>query len=104
MSEPLNSYEPAIPLLVDGMIDDATFTQLLADLANFASEITVRQKTGATTLANEGSLSLEDAGSRLRAGQTAAIQITYNFDRSEWTDTIMRLPTGYRVVRCRHEP
>lgn len=31
-----------------------------------------------------------------------AIQIHYRYDGYDWTDTLMHLPAGIRLVRCRH--
>ncbi len=103
MSQPQFSDGPPVPLLTEGTIDTATLRQLGADLGRAAEVLNVREKSAATAYAEAGELALEDALERLTNGVARAVQIRYRYDGFEWTDTILAVPAGFRVIRCRHE-
>lgn len=94
---------PPVPLLVEGVLDAATLRQLFADLAAAASQLTVREKGDARTYSGVADVTLAAAFDRLDRGETRAVQIRYHFDGHEWTDTVISLPTGFRVIRCQHD-
>ena len=104
MSQPKFEDGPPVPLMVEGLIDAAMLHQLFVDLAGNATIISVREKGTPTSYAPAEELSASAAMERLLAGTTRAVQIRYQFDGHEWTDTIMLIGTGFRVVRCRHDP
>jgi hypothetical protein len=104
MSQPQFDDGPPVPLMVDGMVDTATLRQLFADLATSAAILGVREKGGPTAYASADEPTAEAARDCLLSGAARAVQVRYRFADSEWTDTILALPGGFRVVRCRHEP
>lgn len=103
MIQPTFTEGPPVPMMVEGDIDAATLRQLFADLLASATILVVREKGApqAYTLAEE--LTSDVALSRLISGDARAVQIRYRFDGHEWTDTILSMRGGFRVVRCRHE-
>jgi hypothetical protein len=103
MNQPTFSDGPPVPLMVEGLIDPPTLTRLFADLEAAATGITVREKGGPGEYAGASEISPSEARDRLLNRVTRAVQIRYQFDGHEWTDTVMALPGGFRVVRCRHE-
>ncbi len=103
MTQPTFPDGPPVPLLVDGVIDAATLRQLFADLAASATVLGVREKSNPTADMNAEELNLDAAQVRLLSGAARAVQVRYQFASHEWTDTIMSVPSGFRVVRCRYE-
>jgi hypothetical protein len=103
MSQPQFDEGPPVPLLVEGVIDAATLQRLFADLSAASTILGVRDKSGATDYASADESSLEFARERLLSGRTRAVQVRYRFADVEWSDTILALADGFRVVRCRHD-
>jgi hypothetical protein len=104
MSQPQFDDGPPVPLMVDGTIDAATLRQLFSDLAAAATILGVREKGGPTVCASAEEPPAEVARDRLLSGAARAVQVRYRFADSEWSDTILSLFNGFRVVRCRHDP
>lgn len=104
MPQPTFTEGPPVPLMVEGLIDAATLRQLFADLAAHASVSDVREKGGPTAYTLADQQPSEVALERLLSGAARAVQVRYRFADYEWTDTVLGLPTGFRVVRCRHDP
>jgi hypothetical protein len=94
---------PPVPLMTEGIIDAAMVRQLGSDLAAAAAVTGVREKAAPGAHAGLDDLPLVTAIDRLLKGAARAIQVRYRYDAREWTDTIMAVPGGFRVVRCRHE-
>lgn len=103
MSEPTIADGPPVPLMVEGLIDAATLRQLFTDLLTAATVTDVREKGDPRGYVLPTELTPELAQDRLLSGLTRAVQVRYRYDGHEWTDTILGMPTGYRVVRCRHD-
>jgi hypothetical protein len=103
MSQPQFSDGPPVPLMVEGVIDPMTLAQLFADLAAFATVLSVRDKGDPRCCSGEDPLSPDAALERLLTGSARAVQVRYRFDGYEWADTILAVPTGFRVVRARYE-
>ena len=103
MMQPTFTEGPPVPLMVDGVIDATTLRQLFADLATSATVIGVREKSGSTTYTSADEPTPDAALARLLSGSAKAVQVRYRFDDAEWTDTILAVQQGFRVVRCRHE-
>lgn len=103
MSQPTFADGPPVPMMVEGLIDAATLTQLFADLEAAGTILGVREKGGPAAFAAAGEITPADARERLLAGTARAVQVRYHFDGHEWTDTVLATPAGFRVVRCRHE-
>lgn len=102
-NQPTFADGPPVPMMVDGMMDAGTLQQLFSDLTTSATVLCVREKGGPTSYTSENDISLDAAAQRMLDGQVRAIQVRYLFSHHEWTDTIMALPAGFRVVRCQHE-
>jgi hypothetical protein len=103
MTQPPFADGPPVPLLTEGTIDAATLRQLGADLEACAQVLSVRAKAGPVALAAPDELPLDRALEDLLTGTTRAVQVRYWYDGHEWTDTVVALGKGFRVVRCRHE-
>lgn len=103
MTQPTFTEGPPVPLMVDGVIEATTLRQLFADLASSATVVGVREKRSPSAYANADESTPDTAFARLLSGVARATQVRYRFDGHEWTDTILSVPGGFRVVRCRHE-
>lgn len=91
---------PVAPTLSEGMLDAPGLDALEADLLTHAQIHQVRCKGAPQANTGAQALPLSDALDALRAGTLFAVQVDYRFDATNWTDTILRTPTGARVVRC----
>jgi len=90
-----------LPELQDAVIDVATLQALVADLLEHAAAVEVRTKGGSRTRADQGTIGLEGAVAALLAGETHGVQIRYRFEDTEWSDTLIRVADGVRLVRTR---
>lgn len=104
MTRPTLPDGPTVPLMVEGMIDAATLRRLFTDLAAAATVLSVREKGDPREYADGAERTPEAALDRLLSGSARAVQIRYRYDGHEWADTVIAVPTGFRVVRCRHDP
>lgn len=102
MTQPTFADGPPVPLMVEGVLDPAGLRQLFADLATAATVTGVQEKGGPAEYASGDVMPPAVALNRLLSGAARAVQVRYQFDGHEWTDTVMALPAGFRVVRCRH--
>lgn len=103
MTQPTFADGPRVPLMVEGVIDAMTLRQLFADLAASATVLGAREKSGPTANTGPEEQTPDSALARLLSGAARATQIRYRFADHEWTDTILTVVGGFRVVRCRHE-
>ncbi len=103
MTQPTFADGPPVPLMVDGVIDATTLRRLFDDLAASAVILGLREKSGPTAYTGGDEPTPESALSRLLTGRVRAVQVRYRYADHEWTDTILTVPNGFRVVRCRHE-
>lgn len=92
---------PPLPTLVEGLLGDAEIEQLFAELAVHAHVLEVLAKAGPREHAGHGRLSLDEAKHLLVSGAVRAVQVRYHYDGTEWSDTLLRLPSGTRLVRCK---
>ncbi|MCU0712134.1 MAG: hypothetical protein MUC43_08750 [Pirellula sp.] len=96
---------PQMPEMREALLDTANVRELVSDLSQLTRILSVQCKTSARSQTPlNSSISLVQAAERLLSGEVQAVQVKYFFDHYEWTDTLMRLPNGVRMVRCRHEP
>lgn len=102
MSQPQFADGPPVPLMSEGLIDAETLRQLAADLEVAAEVLSVREKGAPGAHSGTDEVSLALAIDRLLTCASRAAQIRYRYAGQEWTDTIMAMEDGYRVVRCRH--
>jgi hypothetical protein len=103
MSQPQFAEGPPVPLMVEGVIDADTLRRLFAELSAAATIFGVRVKGDPTAYALADEPPPEVALEHLMTGAARAVQVRYRFCNYEWTDTILALPVGFRVVRCRHD-
>jgi hypothetical protein len=101
MNQPTFADGPPVPLMTEGIIDAATLSRLISELITHATAISVREKAAATAYAGTDHQPLESVLERLLTGATRSVQIRYHFDGHHWTDTIVALPKGFRVLRCK---
>jgi hypothetical protein len=95
---------PPLPTLVEGLLGDMEVQQLFAELAEHARLLEVLARSGPREHAGQGPLTLGEAKRLLLSGAVRAVQVRYAFDDAEWSDTLLRLPAGTRLVRCRALP
>ena len=93
-----------MPEMREALLDAANVRELIGDLSQCTRLLSVHCKTNAHSQTPAASgVSLEQAAELLLNGEVQAIQVKYFYDQYEWTDTLMRLLNGIRMVRCRHE-
>lgn len=88
-----------LPPLWQATFDDRTLDQLFADLESAAEVLSIQAKADPRKYAAAEPLTPAAARDQLKAGDVRALQIQYRYDGREWTDTVLRLPGGYRLVR-----
>lgn len=102
MTQPTFAEGPPVPLMVEGLIDAPTLTRLFADIQTAGTVLGVREKGGPAEYAGGDGMPPSIALDRLLTGTARAVQLRYQFDGHDWTDTVLATATGFRVVRCRH--
>lgn len=95
------SDDVVLPDLHEALLDDATLAQLFFDLEAAAEVIDVRLKGQAEARADEGVVTLRTARAGLESNAVQGVQIRYRFAGAEWWDTLIRTPSGVRLVRIR---
>lgn len=103
MSQPTFADGPPVPLMVEGLIEPGTLRQLFAELAAATAILSVREKGGPSEYTGTDGMSPAVALEGLLTSTARAVQIRYQYDGFEWTDTVLAAANGFRVVRCRHE-
>ena len=92
-----------LPDLQQAVLDEATLADLFRDIELATELIGVTRKEGPETRAADDSLTLAEAHQLLRTGQTRSVQLRYRYEGVQWWDTLIRMPTGVRLVRVRHD-
>lgn len=87
-----------LPDLHQADLDDATVAALFRDLAACTNILEVQVKGGATAR-SAAKPDLDTARDLLMGGHVRAIQVRYAYQDAQWLDTLMRTPSGVRVVR-----
>ncbi|MFO0885295.1 MAG: hypothetical protein U0894_14085 [Pirellulales bacterium] len=96
---------PRVPEMREALLDAANVRELVGDLSQLTRILSVQCKVNARSQTPQATgVSLEHAAELLLNSEVQAIQVKYYHEQYEWTDTLMRLPQGIRMVRCRHEP
>lgn len=103
MNQPTFTEGPPVPMMVEGLLDEALLSQYLDELQAHAQIETTREKNAPLETSSTSASTLEALRQRLTSGQTRAAQIRYKFGAEDWTDTLFAGPCGYKLVRCRHE-
>ncbi len=93
---------PPMPEMCDATLSSDDVANLFADLAACTQILAVQEKGSEQSYAAPGPAQLESAMGRLLTGDVRALQIRYVYQEREWTDTLMNLPIGIRLIRCQH--
>lgn len=88
--------DPPLPDLDEGVLDDDGLDALITDISALGQEVSVRAR-GADALSS--SSDLRAALAALRCGAVVGVQLTYRYRDTLWVDTVLRAPSGWRVVR-----
>ena len=91
----------ALPELHSSDLDAATLAALFDDLEAHAAVLDVLVKGGARQEASPVPVALREAQAMLASGRVRGVQVRYRWDGGEWRDTLLRTPTGTRVVCMR---
>ena len=92
--------EVALLPLQTGDLDDAELCQLLFDIEHAAELLDVRVKARPGRYAEAGRPALAEAAGLLRGGDVLAMQVRYRAQGQVWCDTLLRTPSGFRIVRA----
>jgi hypothetical protein len=99
-----NQTEKPLPALLNDVIDDATLAALFTDIQACTELLEVMVKSRSMQMTPpHGTWSLDEARELLEQRQVAGIQLRYLYQGSEWWDTILCQPAGWRVVRIRQD-
>jgi hypothetical protein len=103
-SQPLPEFSdgPPMPPMCEAVLSEDDLARLFEDLAACTSILSVQEKGSVETYAQAGPAGLSSAQARLLSGAVRGLQIRYAYQDHDWTDTLFRLPTGTRLVRCQH--
>ena len=103
-SQPLPEFSegPPMPPMCQALLSDDDLTSLFEDLAACTSVLSVQEKGSVEAYAEAGPAVLSAAKSKLLSGAVRGLQIRYAYQDHDWTDTLLRLPDGTRLIRCQH--
>jgi hypothetical protein len=93
---------PGTPVkLARQRLDAAGVTEHLRDLAQRATQIEARIKDTAAQTSAATSEPLDALARRLVTGDITGLQVRFFLDDAWWSDTILRAPDSFRLVRMR---
>lgn len=87
------------PELTQADLDSETLQQLLQDLGQLTEILEVSVKGGGTQRAQTSHRDLAELAVKLEAGELRGVQVRYLWQGQHWLDTLMRTPTGVRIIR-----
>ena len=87
----------------EGILDEATLDQLFSDITQCTQLIEVMVKHDPRAYTPETSFTLDDARRMLNDGSARGVQLRYTYNGAQWWDTLMRTPSGVRLVRIQHD-
>jgi len=100
VSEAFDSQDvPLLPLQTSDL-DEALLAQLLFDIQHAAELLSVQVKARPGRYAEATKPTLGEAADLLRSGAVLAIQLRYRAQARVWCDTLLRTPSGFRIVRA----
>ena len=102
-SKLLTNNPEDLPEINEAILDTETLNQLFEDVSQFTQLIEVIVKRGARSQTPDANYSLDQARQMLDEGAAMGVQLRYSFDGAQWWDTLIRTPTGTRIVRIRHD-
>lgn len=89
----------ALAAVQEAVLDDATLRQLFFDLSQLAEVLEVRLKAAERAYATHSVPTLEAARQAVSTREALAVQLRYRYGNAEWIDTLVRVETGFRLVR-----
>jgi hypothetical protein len=89
----------ALPDVHEAALDADGVRRVLGDIDACATLHSIIVKRGALEHADQQPKTLHAAARELFDGSARAIQLRYEHRGQHWTDTILRLGNGYRLVR-----
>ena len=92
-----------LPELHEGLLDAAGVAALFRDVEALTDLREVITKGGPAVRAHGAGVRLAEALDLLCSGRTRGVQLRYHHGSEEWWDTILALPSGFRVVRIRQD-
>lgn len=93
---------PPIPEMREAILTEDDVRELVADLQAHTRVSGTLCKAAAQRQTPPHNIPLEVAVEQLLARTVAAIQIRYEFNGYDWTDTLLHTAAGLRLVRCQH--
>ncbi|MFK7777859.1 MAG: hypothetical protein QM501_07010 [Gimesia sp.] len=93
---------PPIPEMREMIFDEEQLASFLSDLKEFTKIESIQIKGGETSHADDPQLNLDDAFSALKTDSVRGIQIRYNHNGFDWSDTVFNAAKDYKVIRCQH--
>ncbi|MAT16018.1 MAG: hypothetical protein CMJ46_12195 [Planctomyces sp.] len=95
-----------LPPMREALLDTEQVAQLFADLAAFATDIHLIQRSSpasrGTPMATATPKKLQSARQALLSGTIPRLQLRYQWSGQHWIDTLEAKPDGYRLVRIMH--
>jgi hypothetical protein len=88
----------------DALLGSEEFHALITDLTTYTRVTNTLCKAGPRQQTPPHNLTLSDAAAMFLARTVTAIQIRYEYDGHLWSDTLLHVPQGIRLVRCQHVP
>ena len=96
------SEELELPPVQMADLDEATVRALFTDVELLGQHVSVTLKHGAERYVSEGTTPVGDALGALLAGLALGVQLRYEHQGVGYLDTVMRGPSGFRLVRMQH--
>ena len=93
------SDDEPLPDVHEAMLDEATERSLLTDIEALTELLGVTVKGAATQRVPDRAWTLAEALAAWRAGAARGLQLRYRHEGLEWWDTLLRTPSGTRLVR-----
>ncbi|MEZ4655203.1 MAG: hypothetical protein R3E12_16820 [Candidatus Eisenbacteria bacterium] len=88
----------SLPVVQTAVLDTATVEELLRDISSLADDLVIRLRFAGDLQSASRALSMEEAW-RLLQGGAASVQVRYRFQDTNWCDSLIPGPGGYRFVR-----
>lgn len=93
---------PQMPAMREGLLSRDDLMRLCEDIVDLTQVLSIQTRSGGNTNSDTADRSLSDSLMDLWEGRLQAVQIRYVHDGHEWTDTLLRVGSVVRVVRCQH--
>ena len=97
-----------LPDLQQAELDADTIHALFRDIGTLTRVLEIIPKTSARSMVPESAsnLTLNTAADALLNGSVRGVQVRYEFQGSQWWDSILVLPQAdkFRLVRIQHDP